>query len=84
MGASNGFLRSIILRQSMLSGTVGYVIGAIVAISMAWFAQGSSAALSLPVWLVLLLAVVTLMMCLGASFISIKKVLHVDAASVFK
>jgi putative ABC transport system permease protein len=84
MGASNSFLKAIILRQSMLSGTVGYLIGAIVAIAVAWLASGSSAALSLPVWLVLLLAAVTLMMCLGASFISIKKVLHVDAASVFK
>ena len=84
MGASNGFLRAIILRQSLLSGTVGYIIGAIVAITVAWFAEGSSAALSLPIWLVFMLAAVTLAMCLGASFISIKKVLHVDAASVFQ
>jgi len=84
MGASNRFLKAIILRQSLLSGTAGYVIGAAVAIAVAWFADKSSATLSLPPWLVVLMAVITLAMCLGASLISIRKVLNVDAASVFK
>ena len=84
MGASNGFLKAIILRQSLLSGTVGFAIGTTVAIGVAWFAEASSASLSLPSWLLLLLAGVTLAMCVGASLISIRKVLNVDAASVFK
>lgn len=84
MGASNNFLRAIILRQSLLSGTAGYLLGAAVAIGIAGLADRSSAAPSLPFWLLLLLAVITLAMCVGASLISIRKVLNVDAASVFK
>ncbi|HXJ00617.1 MAG TPA: ABC transporter permease [Micropepsaceae bacterium] len=84
MGASNNYLKAIILRQSLLSGTVGYLLGAGVAIWIAWLAEASSAAPALPYSLLALLAVVTLAMCVGASLVSIKKVLHVDAASVFK
>ena len=84
MGASSFYLKAIILRQSLLSGTVGYVTGSAVALVIAWFAQASSAAPLLPYWLFLLLAAVTLAMCAGASLISIRKVLRVDAASVFR
>jgi putative ABC transport system permease protein len=84
MGASNSFLKAIILRQSLLSGMVGYLLGAAAAIGIAAFADRSSAAPSMPFWLLLLLAAVTLAMCVGASLISIRKVLSVDAASVFK
>jgi putative ABC transport system permease protein len=84
MGASNGYLRAIIVRQSLLSGTVGYVLGLAAALLIAWFADRSSAAPLLPVALLLLLAVVTLAMCVGASLISMKRVLNVDAASVFR
>jgi putative ABC transport system permease protein len=84
MGASNGFLRAIILRQSLLSGTLGYLIGASVAVVIAAFAERSSAAPAMPFWLLLLLAAITLAMSAGASLISIRKVLNVDAASVFK
>jgi putative ABC transport system permease protein len=84
MGASNGFLKAIILRQSLLSGSVGYLIGASVAIAIAALAEHSSAAPAMPFWLLVLLAAITLAMCVGASLISIRKVLNVDAASVFK
>jgi putative ABC transport system permease protein len=84
MGASDSYLKAIILRQSLLSGTAGYVIGTSVAVLVVWLAERSSAAPSLPFWLLLLLGAVTLAMCAGASLISIRRVLHVDAASVFR
>ena len=84
MGASDNYLKAIILRQSLLSGTAGYVIGTSVAVLVVWLAERSSAAPALPFWLLLLLGAVTLGMCAGASLISIRRVLHVDAASVFR
>ena len=84
MGASNGYLKGIIVRQSLLSGTGGYVLGMAAAVVIAWLGERSSAAPSLPFSLLLLLALITLAMCVGASLISIKKVLTVDAASVFR
>lgn len=84
LGASNRYLKSIILRQSLISGTLGYVIGTTAAGVIAVLARQSSAAVSISSALVLALSVVTLMMCIGASLISIRKVLSVDAATVFR
>jgi putative ABC transport system permease protein len=84
LGASNRYLKAIILRQSLISGTLGYSIGTVAGIAIAILAQKSSAALNVSSVLVLALAFVTLMMCIGASLISIRKVLGVDAATVFK
>ena len=84
MGASNGYLKGIIVRQSLLSGTGGYMLGMTAAVVTAWFGNRSSAAPSLPFSLLFLLALITLAMCVGSSLISIKKVLTIDAASVFR
>ena len=84
MGGSNRYLKAIIVRQSLLSGTAGYLLGVTAALVIAWLVDRSSAAPSLPLWLLFLLALVTLAMCVGASLISIRKVLTVSAASVFR
>jgi putative ABC transport system permease protein len=84
MGASDSYRNAIIVRQSLFSGGAGYFIGMVGAISIARLAASSSAAPALPYSLLLLLAVVTLVMCIGASLVSIRKVLTVDSASVFR
>ena len=84
MGANNRYLKGIILHQSLIGGSLGYVIGTGAAFIFASLARTSSVALSLPIPLILILAAVTLAMCIGASLISIRKVLNVDAASVFR
>ena len=84
MGATDRYLQAIVLRQSLVSGTLGYIIGTTIAVILAWLARGSSATLILSYPLIVILGVVTLSMCVGASLISIRKVLRVDTASVFR
>jgi putative ABC transport system permease protein len=84
MGASNAYLKAIILRQSLLSGGAGYVIGTGIALVVAKLAERSSAAPILPYPLLLLLGAVTLAMCIAASQISIRRALTADAASIFR
>jgi putative ABC transport system permease protein len=84
MGATNRYLQTIVLRQSLVSGTLGYVIGTTIAVIVAWMSRGSSATLMLSYPLIVILGAVTLAMCVGASLISIRKVLRVDTASVFR
>lgn len=84
MGATNRYLQTIVLRQSLVSGTLGYVIGTAIAVTVAWLSRASSATLMLSYPLIVILGVVTLSMCVGASLISIRKVLRVDTASVFR
>jgi putative ABC transport system permease protein len=84
MGASDRYLKSIILQQALVSGALGYIFGTAAALMIAWIVQGGSAALILSYQLVLVLGLVTMTMCVAASLISIRKVLSVDAASVFR
>jgi putative ABC transport system permease protein len=84
MGAGDRYLQLIILRQAVLSGVLGYVIGAVAANIVAWLGRDSSAAMTISPSLLLILAIATLAMCVGASLISIRKVLSIDAASVFR
>jgi putative ABC transport system permease protein len=84
MGATNRYLKSIILCQAAVSAAFGYGAGMVVAVLIAVLARNGSAALILPWPLALALAVVTLTMCIAASLISMRKVLTADPASVFK
>src|SRR5258706_839861 len=84
MGTTKRYLQTIVLRQSLVSGTLGYVIGTFIAVMVAWLSRGSSATLMLSYPLIIILGVITLSMCVGASLISIRKVLRVDTASVFR
>lgn len=84
MGATSRYLKAIVLRQSLVSGTLGYIVGTATAIIVAWLSRTSSATLMLSYPLIVILGVVTLTMCVGASLISIRKVLRVDTASVFR
>jgi putative ABC transport system permease protein len=84
MGANNRYLRAIILRQSFVSGMLGYAVGIAIANVVTILARSSSAAIFVSSPLMFAVAVVTVMMCIGASLVSIRKVLSVDAASVFR
>jgi putative ABC transport system permease protein len=84
MGATDRYLKLIILCQATVSAAFGYGAGMAVAILIVVLARNGSAALILPWPLGLALAVVTLTMCIAASLISMRKVLTADPASVFK
>jgi putative ABC transport system permease protein len=84
MGASDRYLKTIILRQSMISGTLGYLIGTAAALLIALIAADKSAAVSVSLPLIACLGLVTAMMCIGASYISMRKVLNIDPVTVFR
>jgi putative ABC transport system permease protein len=72
MGATNGYLYGVIIRQA--------VISLVVAAS----SQKTTTAIFLPGWLLGALFVVTLVMCIAASMVSINKVTRLDPAMIFK
>jgi len=84
MGASNGYLYGVIIRQALISGVIGYAIGITISLVVSDVSLRSTTAIFLPWWLVLALFVLTLMMCVGASMVSINKVTRLDPAMVFK
>jgi putative ABC transport system permease protein len=84
MGASNGYLYRVILKQAAMSGCMGYVVGMAISLSAAIASRQSATAIVVSWWMVLAMLGVTLGMCMGASMLSINKVTRLDPATVFK
>lgn len=84
MGASNGYLYGVIVKQAVLSAVVGYVFGISISEAASHFSQHSKAQIALPGSLALALFGLTLLMCVSAAVISVNKVTHLDPAIVFK
>lgn len=84
MGATNSYLYRIIIKQAVIGAVFGYGIGIIVVRIIVFLATDSSAAPRLPLWLAIGLGVVTLVMCVLAAMISIRKVTTIDPVTVFR
>jgi putative ABC transport system permease protein len=84
MGAPSSYLYRIIVTQAVIGAAIGYAVGiAIVALLVVASAEASAAPV-LPMWLVGWLGVLTLMMCVCAAVISIRKVTAIDPVGVFR
>lgn len=84
IGAPSGYLNRIVLKQALISGTLGYVIGAAVAAGLVAAAAKSSFALVMPWWLAVGVFAVTLAMCGAASLVAIHKIKTIDPTTVFR
>lgn len=84
MGASNFYLYRVIITQAFLSGLIGYAVGMSIALLVSYISLQGTTAIILPKELVGGLFVLTILMCVGASIVSINKVTRIDPAMVFK
>lgn len=84
MGATNGYIYGVILRQALTSGAAGSAIGMSIALGVSAASMQGSPAIIVPVPLAIGLLAVTLLMCAAASVVSINKVTRLDPAMVFK
>jgi putative ABC transport system permease protein len=84
MGAANSKIYQVILTQAGMSGLMGYTL----AILIGWFvsrqSEGGNAPIALPPEVAAGLLALALMMCMGASIISIRKATTIDPAMVFR
>ncbi|MBC8067214.1 MAG: ABC transporter permease [Deltaproteobacteria bacterium] len=84
MGAPSSYLYRIIVTQALIGAAIGYTVGiAIVALLVLGSAEASAAPV-LPLWLVGWLGALTLLMCVAAAVISIRKVTAIDPVGVFR
>ncbi len=84
MGATNGTLLGMIVLQALVVGSVGYGLGVGAAASFGRLTRGSELAFRLP-WQVLVLALAAVMLiCVFAALLSIRKVMKLEPAIVFK
>jgi putative ABC transport system permease protein len=84
MGASNGYIYRVIIQQAALSAVLGYVLGMIVSVFIVQGSRHGGAAILFPWELAVSMFFLTLLMCIGAAFVSINKVTRIDPAMVFK
>lgn len=84
MGAPNGYLNQIVLRQGLISGAAGYIIGIAIAAVVVHAATYSTASIVLPWELAAIVGLVALTMCGIASLLAIHKIKHIDPTMVFR
>ena len=84
LGATDGFIRKVILGQALAIAVLGYAAGMATAQLAVFAAANASPALMVPWWLTLTLFVVTALMCAGASLLAVRKVLTLHPATVFR
>jgi putative ABC transport system permease protein len=84
LGASNFFVRRIIVTQALLCGLVGYALGVSLTAPIIRAAQSGIAWILTPWWLPVGAMVPTLAMCVLASVVSVRSALGVEPARVFR
>ena len=84
MGAGNRTLLGMIFMQSALVGVIGYGVGVGVACLFGFLTRNSELSFLLPGWLLIGTAGAVIIICIGASFLSMIKVLRLEPAIVFK
>jgi putative ABC transport system permease protein len=84
MGAKNSAVVKVILSQAMISATLGFAVGAPLAMAMRVAMKGANLTVALFPALYAATAAITAVMCAFAALLSIVKVLRLDPASVFK
>jgi len=84
MGASNGYIYRVIIRQAVISAAIGYLLGMAISLVVVNITSGGGASIRLPWQMGGVMLVLTFLMCISASLVSINKVTRIDPALVFK
>ncbi|MBI3663455.1 MAG: ABC transporter permease [Acidobacteria bacterium] len=84
MGASNGYIYRVIIQQAAISAVMGYALGMVASVFIVRGSREGGAAILFPWELAVSMFFLTLLMCIGASLVSINKVTRIDPAMVFK
>lgn len=84
IGASNAYIYRVIIKQAVISAAIGYGMGLAISLAAVEKAKSSNAAILMPWPMALGLLALTVVMCIGASMVSIHKATRIDPAMVFK
>lgn len=84
MGTGNGTLLRMILLQSLLAGSIGYGIGVGLASVFGLLTKNTELAFRMPWWVLTASASAVLFICMLSALLSIRKVVKLEPAIVFK
>lgn len=84
IGAKNGFIYGIIMEQAAINAVLGYLAGFAVMKFLLRGYQRTGLDMVIPGYLTVMVFFLTVLMCLSASLISIRKVAKIDPVMVFR
>jgi putative ABC transport system permease protein len=84
LGADNRTVYGIIIKQAVVSGLFGYMLGGAINFVVVHFYRQTGQIVIQPWWLFLIDLVLTLVACIAASLISVRKAMQVDPMEVFR
>jgi putative ABC transport system permease protein len=84
MGGSRTYLYKIVIKQAVVGGLLGYLIGISVVVVLTYLARNASSSPEVPWWLAAAVGVITVLMCVTASLVSMNKVTSIDPVQVFR
>lgn len=84
IGADRGYLNRVIVKQATLSAVLGFAIGILATGLLVLHSRTGNVAMALPPWSLLLLAALTLFMCLAGALVSIRRITRIDPTMVFQ
>jgi putative ABC transport system permease protein len=84
IGGSNSDIYRILIKQASIAALVGFVLGVLPSFAMRPVMAGLGLKLIIPPLLVVFVFVGTVVLCLGASMVSFRKVASIDPALVFR
>jgi putative ABC transport system permease protein len=84
MGGPRSYLHKIVIKQALIGGLLGYLVGIGIVVLLAYFGRNSSSSPEVPFWLAASIGIITGVMCAGASLVSMNKVTAIDPVKVFR
>jgi putative ABC transport system permease protein len=84
MGATNGYIYRIIIKQATISAVIGYALGMSIGLLIVWKSDTFGASILIPWPLGVAMFFITVIMCMGAAVVSINKVTKIDPVMVFR
>jgi len=83
IGAPAAYLNRVILKQAAISAALGFGMGTLAVYAIVALSTFANVAVIMPVWLLAILALLTLLMCAFGALISIRRLVRIDPTSVF-
>ncbi len=84
LGATNGDIYKIIFSQAFLNAMLGYLVSLLLTLLTVKLYEAADMVMVVTWWVNLLVLGLTLIMCLAASFVSIRKIKKIDPAILFR
>jgi putative ABC transport system permease protein len=84
LGANNMDIYRIIFSQAMINAMLGYIVSLLITIATVKIYEQGGMVLVVKGWINLLVLALTLIMCLTAAFVSVRRIKNIDPAILFR